>query len=146
MFPEMLSLLQQEFKFWHDKFSQLHPKFMFRLEKIWFLPSIFIDLKEDVPICESLMFVKAKKRKYRTKGNNSGFIRKETDNKPWSGVSVDQVQSYQPWLFQQFSGKLTGAHIWSAQVVVDHFSDLTYIHLMRSTIQRYYYIYLDREI
>ena len=34
MFPEMLSPLQKEYKFWHDKLSQLHPKSMFTLSKL----------------------------------------------------------------------------------------------------------------
>ena len=56
MFPEVLSTLQQEFKSWHDKLSRLHPKYMFRLSKPGVLPSRFIYLKYNVPICELYMF------------------------------------------------------------------------------------------
>ena len=56
--------------------------------------------------------------------------RKDTDNNPVSGVSVDQIQSSQPGLVPQLSGKLTSAHIWAAPIMVDHFSDSTYVHLM----------------
>ena len=70
-----------------------------------------------------------------TKRNKSGSIRKDNDNKPVYAVSVDQLQSYHPGLFPQLSGKLASAHIWSAKVMVDHFSDLTYLHLMISTTQ-----------
>ena len=52
MFPEMLSPLQQEFKFWHEKLCQLNPKYMFRLEKLGVLPERFLDLKDDVTLCE----------------------------------------------------------------------------------------------
>ena len=38
MFPEVQSPLQQEFKSWNDKLSHLHPKSMFRLVKIGFIP------------------------------------------------------------------------------------------------------------
>ena len=69
------------------------------------------------------------------KGKKPGSIRKETKNKPGYGVSVDQVKSDQPGLVPQLSGKLTSAHIWSAQVMVDNFSDLTYVHLIKRTIQ-----------
>ena len=34
MFPEVLSVLQQEFKSWNNKLSRLHPKYMFRLENL----------------------------------------------------------------------------------------------------------------
>ena len=63
------------------------------------------------------------------------YIRKDTDGKPRAGVSVDQLQLSQPGLVPKFSGKHTSARIWTAQVMVDHFSDSPYVHLMRSTIQ-----------
>ena len=53
MFTEVLPPLQQEFKSCHEKLSQLQPKSMFRLERLGVLPSIFIDLKDDVPLCLS---------------------------------------------------------------------------------------------
>ena len=81
------------------------------------------------------MFVTARRIKWTKKGNKSEFIRNDTDNNPGYGSSIDQLQSYQPVLVPKFSGKLTSAHIWSAQVMVDHFSDLTYVQLMRSTNQ-----------
>ena len=66
---------------------------MFRLAKLGVLPSIFIDLKDDVPLCESCMFGTSRRSQLRTNGDKSGSIRNETDNKPGSGVSVDQIQS-----------------------------------------------------
>ena len=60
---------------------------------------------------------------------------KETDNKPRAAVLVDQLQSSHPGLVPQISGKLTSARIWSSQVMVDHFSYLTYLNLTISTIQ-----------
>ena len=63
------------------------------------------------------------------------YARKESDNNPGYVVSVDQLQSSHPVLVSQFSCKLTSACIWSAQVMMDHFNELTYLHLMRSTNQ-----------
>ena len=83
------------------------------------------------------MFVTTRRRQWTTKGNKSGSIRKETENNPGDVVSVEQIQSAQTGLVPQLSGKLTSAHIWDAQFMVDHFSDLTYVHLMRSTIQEH---------
>ena len=68
--------------------------------------------------------------------NKSGDIRKYTDNKPVYTVSVDQLQSYNPELVPQLSGKITSAHIWAAQVMVDHFGDSTYVQIFISTIQK----------
>ena len=127
--------MQQEFKSWHDKISRLHSKSMFRLAKLGVLLSIFLDLKYDVPLCESLMFGTERRREWITKVDKPGSIRKETDNNPGYGVSVDQLQSAQPGLVPQLSGKLTSARIWSAQLMVDQFSDLSYLKLMRNTSQ-----------
>ena len=63
----------------------------------------------------------------------SGFIRKETDNKPETGISVDQLHSVHPGLVPYFLSKLTIVQIRDAQVMVEHFSDITYVHLLRST-------------
>ena len=82
------------------------------------------------------MFEKARRSQRRTKGKKSGTIRKETDKNPGSRVSVDQLESSQSGLFPQLAGKLARAHILAAQVMVDHFRGLTYVHLMRSTSQR----------
>ena len=136
MFPEVLPPLQQEFKFWHDKLSLLHPKSMFRLSKLGVSPSIFLDLNYDEPLCSSLMFVTSRRRQCITKGNKSRSISKDTDNKPGDGFSVYQLQSSQTVLVPQLSWKLTSAWIWAVQVLVNHFSDLTYVHLMISTSQK----------
>ena len=61
-------------------------------------------------------------------------MRKETDIKPVVAVSVDQLHSDQKGLVPKLSGKITSARIWYAQVMVDHLSDLTYVHRMRSKI------------
>ena len=53
LFPEFLSHLQQEFRYWNYNLSHLHPKSLFKLENLRSLQSIFIHLKYDVPICES---------------------------------------------------------------------------------------------
>ena len=62
------------------------------MAKLGVLPSIFLDLKDDVTLCVSFMFVTASRSQYITKGNKSGSIRKETDNNPGGGASVDYLQ------------------------------------------------------
>ena len=54
--------------------------------------------------------------------NKPGSISKETNNNSGTVVSEDQLQSAHPGLISQFSGKLTSACIWAAQVMVEHFS------------------------
>ena len=76
LFPEVLSLLQHGFKSWHEKLSQFHPKYMFRRENLGFLPSLFLYLKDDSTLCESLTFVIASRRRWIKKGDKSGSISK----------------------------------------------------------------------
>ena len=135
MFPEVLSPLQQEFKSWHGKLSHLQPKFMFILEKLGFLLSIFIDLKDDVPLFPPHVFLTEHRRQQRKKGGKPGSISKDTENKQVATVSVGKIQSYQTGFFPQLSGKLASPRIWAAKLIVDHFSDLTYVNPTRSIIQ-----------
>ena len=107
---------------------------MFRLAKGVVLTSIFIELKDDMHLCESCTFGTSRRRQGITKGKTSGFVGKYTDNNLGAGVSVDLLHSPQSGLVQQFSVKITSEIFWAAKVMVDHFSDLTYVHLMRSTI------------
>ena len=81
------------------------------------------------------MFVTERRSQRRIKWKKRDSTKKETDNNTGAGVSVDQFQSAQPVLVPQLSGKLTHVRIWVDQVMVGHFSDLTYAHLMRSAIQ-----------
>ena len=68
-------------------------------------------------------------------GNESGYTSKDTDNKPVAAVSVDQLQLAQSRLVLYLSGKLRSVHIWHVQVMVDHFNTLTYVHIIRISIQ-----------
>ena len=81
------------------------------------------------------MFGTLRRRKWITNENISGSIRKENDNNKGNAASVDQLNLDHPGLVTQFSWKLTSARIWYDQFMMYHFSDLTYVNLMRSTIQ-----------
>ena len=74
---------------------------MFRIEKLGVITSIFIDLKDDMTLCESCMFGTPSRRQRRKKGKKLGSIRKETDCNTGARVSVDQLHSSQPGLVPQ---------------------------------------------
>ena len=57
------------------------------------------------------MFGIARKRKWRKKGNKPVSIRKDADNNPEDGVSVDQLKSTQPVVVPHISSKLTSMRI-----------------------------------
>ena len=60
------------------------------------------------------MFLTERRRQRITKDNKSVSTRKETYNKPGSEVTVYQLQTAQPGLAPQLSGKITSALIWAA--------------------------------
>ena len=61
MFPEVILSLQMEFKYWHENLSNLHTKYMFRLAKPGVFPAQVLDLKYDVPLYPSFIFLTARR-------------------------------------------------------------------------------------
>ena len=130
-YPVVISPLQWELKSWHEELSHLYINYMLRLEIFWVPTSIFLYLKEDVSLCTSWIFGTERILQWTTKGNKSRYKSKESNNKIGSAVSVDQRQSAQTGLLPQFPGKITNERICAVQVMVDHFIDLTHVHIMK---------------
>ena len=86
-------------------------------------------------MCASCIFETSSRIQCRAKWKKSGSIRKEAKNDPGDIVAVYQLQSAQTGLVPQLSVKFTSARIFISQLMVDNFSDLTYLHMMRSTSQ-----------
>ena len=82
-------------------------------------------------MCSACIFGKQHKRPWRGKGSRSQ-IRKETHNSPGACTSTDQLMSTIPGLIPQVRGILMKARYTAATVFVDHCTDFTYVHLMRS--------------
>ena len=135
MFTGVISPLKKYFKSWHDKLSRLHPKYMFRLAKLGILPKFFLDFKYYRPLYLSCVFGTANRIQWRTKREKLVSMCKGNDNKTVSAVSVDQLQSAHPGLVSQLSVKITIALIWDAKIIVNSYSDLTYVQIVRSTSQ-----------
>ena len=72
---------------------------MFRLAKLGVLPSILLDLKDDLTLFASCMFEASRRSQCISKGKKSGYTIKENDNEPWAAIPVDQLQSDHPGLF-----------------------------------------------
>ena len=66
------------------------------------------------------------------KGKHTKPIRSKDDVNTGDCVSTDQIVSGQPGLVPQMSGYLTRDQIWGITLFVDHKTDYTYEHLMRS--------------
>ena len=121
--PKKLSPPKQRLLIWHKRLSHFPKKNIFQLVDQGILPSEFVQLKVNRPICASCTFGQAHGKDWRTHGKKS-TITKDTDNTHGKGTSTDQLVSGQPGLIPQIGGYLTAAIIWAANVFVDHFSNL----------------------
>ena len=118
---------QKQFLSWHKHLNHFPKSNMFQLVDQGIIPSEFAQLKADISLCDSCIYGKAHRKAWRTHVKKSA-IRRDTDNTPGKGTSTNQLVSGQPGLIPQIGGHLTAAIIWSANVFVDHFSDLVYVH------------------
>ena len=84
-----------------------------------------------MPVCGSCVYGKATKRAKQTKTQHSIQPLKPV-HAPGDCVSVDILTSSTPGLIAQMSGGLTKQRYLHACVFVDHFSDLSYVHLLKT--------------
>ena len=129
--PQSISPLQEEMMSYHYRLHHMQFPQMIVLAEKGVLPKRLSSLKGRCPICVACLFGQAHKRPWRSKSKQKHPIRKPSDNAPGKRTSVDQLVSAQPGLIPQMSGSLTNLRIMGATVFVDHFSDHTYVYLMR---------------
>eukprot|EP00957_Ditylum_brightwellii_P073275 5569871-Ditylum_brightwellii.AAC.1 len=100
-----LDLLQQEYLSWHNRLNHPPLRVMNILIMLGILPRKLSHLYEEnhVPLCASCLFGQAHHKPWR----------RNSDDKPGKGTSIDQLVSNQPGLVPQFS-------------------DFVYVYLMRS--------------
>ena len=132
VYPRKLSPVQQEFISWHNRLFHMPFYRMYKLIKIGILPKRLAKAEQSKIVCIACQFGKAHRRPWKTKGSTGGSIRKETEQKPGDGTSVDQIVSAQPGLVPQMAGPLTSARIWGATIFVDHVTNYVYCHLMKA--------------
>jgi hypothetical protein len=121
-----------EFLRWHHKLIHMSAAKMLAMARQGLLPKKLE--KCPVPTCTSCLYGRATRRPWRTKprlGHKGGKLRTATG--PGQCVSVDQLESTTPGLSTQMKGWLTKKRYRAANVFVDHFSGLSYIHLQKST-------------
>jgi hypothetical protein len=116
-------LLRMHFKFGHIEFERLR-----QMGKVGMLPSRIADC--DIPSCAACLCGKAHKRPKRTKHKRA--IQPKLITKPGECVSVDVMVSATQGLIAQISGFLTRQRYKYCVVFVDHYSDFTYTHMMRT--------------
>ncbi len=86
----------------------------------------------DVPVCSACQYGKATKRPWRQKtSNNNSEVARVT--RPGQVISVDQMISKTPGLIAQMRGFLVRQRYTACTVFVDHYSNLSYVHMQKST-------------
>jgi Reverse transcriptase (RNA-dependent DNA polymerase) len=114
----------------HHKLSHVSMKRLQSLAIQGYLPMKIAKCR--IPLCQACVYGKLTRRPWRSKlVQASGVIAK--CEKPGQCVSVDQLESSVGGLVGQLKGGLTKRRYKVATIFVDHFSDLSFVHLQTST-------------
>ena len=86
----------------------------------------------NVPICSACQYGKATRRPWRNKTRKDNLSVTKV-RRPGQTVGIDQMISKTPGLIAQMRGFLLRQRYMVCTVFVDHFSNLSYVHLQKST-------------
>ena len=121
---DLAELLGTHHKFGHVSFVRLQA-----MARQGTLPAKLA--KCPIPLCASCFYGKATKRATATKTPVSILPQKKI-TQPGQVVSVDCLTSADPGLIAQMAGGLTNARYLHVCVFVDHYLDLSYVHLLKT--------------
>ena len=113
---------------WHYRLGHMSFHKLKAMAKLGILPRRLANVEN--PKCASCYFGKMTKRPWRTSVQPRRIL---PATKPGQCVSVDQMESSTLGFVAQLKGRLTKRRYRVATVFVDHFSDLSYVHLQSST-------------
>jgi len=120
---------RQELLLWHYRLGHVPMSKLQHMAKLGDLPKRLSTCSK--PQCAACRFGRATKVPWRTKGkDNQGTIK--TCTKPGQCVSVDQLESTTPGLIAQLKGAPTKMRYRYVTVFIDHYSDLSYVHLQKT--------------
>ena len=83
------------------------------------------------PKCAGCLYAATTRVPWRRKGKKMKRLKIET--KPGLCVSVDQLESRLQGFIVQLKSKITNERYNTATISIDHFCDLSYVHLQQST-------------
>ena len=126
-----MSKHQRELLRIHYNLKHLPFSYLKRLAKRGIIPKYLENV--DPPLCTSCIMGKQHRKPWRSRGKDKRVIRRPSDNFPGAMTSTDQMISPYGGLIPQVKGRLMKAKFYAAQVKVDHFTDYTYLHLMKDT-------------
>jgi Reverse transcriptase (RNA-dependent DNA polymerase) len=84
------------------------------------------------PMCASCIFGQSTRKAWRTKSPPNQVTPRKIE-KPGDCISLDQMESPIPGHIAQMKGSPTRERYNAATIFVDHFSDITFVHLQKST-------------
>ena len=129
---EKTSELQRELLGYHYQLKHLNFSALQRLAKKGIIPKRLAGIKP--PLCVACQMGKQHRKPWRGKGKkNRKHIRKPEDNFPGANTSTDQMISPYGGMIPQTKGRLMKAKYYAATVFVDHYTDYTYVHLMKDS-------------
>jgi hypothetical protein len=88
--------------------------------------------KASDPMCASCQYGQATRRPWRTKSTPKSIEGSSKVTGPGDCISVDQMQSPVPGLIAQNKGSPTRERYMAATIFVDHYSDVTFVHLQKT--------------
>ena len=121
---------QAEFLLLHERLGHTSFHKLQKLSEVGRIPTKFKNCR--IPVCASCQHGKQHRRPWRTKGSTPSPIGGRTISAPGDCVSIDQLKSSTPGLIGQVKGWLTRERQHVATVFVDHYSDLTFVHVTPS--------------
>lgn len=123
----------QLFTYWHNRLNHLSPKRMIKMAEAGLLPRVISKVR--FPTCPSCNIGKATRRPWRHKQSRTTKHKQKVPTIKAAGdcVSVDQLQSTTPGLIAQLRGFITKQRYHYATIFVDHYSDLGFVHLQRTS-------------
>jgi Reverse transcriptase (RNA-dependent DNA polymerase)/GAG-pre-integrase domain len=115
---------------WHYRMSHISMSRLQKLASQGYLPKRLATCRK--PLCQACVYGKLTKRPWRTKGSPD-MDNVNVATVPGQCVSVDQLESPIEGFVGQMKGKLTTKRYKVATIFVDHYSNLSFVHLQSTT-------------
>ena len=116
---------QKELLLWHTRLGHVSMRRIQKMAAIGCIPTKLARCQ--IPMCQACAYGTMKKRPWRTSATPQTIMYEAS--KPGMCVSVDQLESPLGGLIGQLKGIPTKARFRVATIFIDHYSDLSYVHL-----------------
>ena len=121
---------QAELLHWHYRLGHVSFSYLRAMANHGLLPSSI--LKAETPKCAGCMYGKSTRKPWCTRAPVNS-LRVPAVEHPGDCISIDQLESTTPGFVAQMKGHLTRGRYRVTTIFVDHFSDLSFVHLQPST-------------